>query len=137
LRAVGDELYRMKERPISPEELAKAKAILAADGVYQRETVEGLARRLGYWTTMVGDADFEEEYQRRVHEVTAEDVQRVAKRYLAPENATVVALAPKGQEALVEPASLVESLREGLAPKARAKVSRKRDEVGLVELPGG
>lgn len=136
LRAVGDELYRMKERPISAEELAKAKAILAADGIYQRETVEGLARRLGYWTTMVGDADFEEEYQARVHEVSVDDVQRVARKYLSPENATIVALAPKGQETVVEPSSLVTHLTSGLAPKTRSKLPPK-DEVGLVELPGG
>ncbi len=137
LHAIGDEIHRLKERPISAEELSKAKAILAADGIYQRETVEGLARRLGYWSTMIGDADFEDEYQRRVQRVSADDVQRVARRYLVPEAATVVALAPKGQEALVEPAALVQHLSAGLAPKAPAKRTRKPDEVGLVELSGG
>lgn len=136
LRSIGDEVYRLKERPIAAEELQKAKAMLAADGVYQRETVEGLARRLGYWSTMVGDASFEDEYQRRVHLVTAEDVQRVARKYLVPESATVVALAPKGQEAAVETTALVKSLHEGLTPKLKSKPSHGA-EVGLVKLSGG
>src|SRR5690606_26552382 len=83
-----------------------------------------------------GDADFEDEYQRRIQQVSADDVQRVARKYLVPEAATVVALAPKGQEALVEPAALVEHLCAGLKPKAPAKRA-KSQEMGLIKLPGG
>jgi zinc protease len=136
LENIGDELSRLSHRPVAEEELRKAKAILAADGIYQRETVEGLARRLGYWNAMVCDPGFEEVYQARIAAVSADDVMRVARRYLRPEAATVVALAPKGQEALVEPARLLERLKRGLAPATPANARPKRER-GLIQLPGG
>jgi len=136
LRALGNEVRRLKERGASAEELTKAKTMLRSDAVYQRETVEGMARRLGYWRSMVGDPNHEDQYQADVEAVTAEDIVRVARRYLTAETANVIALAPKGQEAFVEPAALMEPLAEGLrgpAPRSRATASGPR----LHEIEGG
>ncbi|MFZ9889744.1 MAG: M16 family metallopeptidase, partial [Myxococcota bacterium] len=91
LRAVGEVVRKVQEEPPPTHELKKAQGILAADGVYQRETVEGLARRLGYWSTSVGDPSYEEKYQEGIRAVTAQDVQRVARKYLSPQGATIVA----------------------------------------------
>lgn len=137
LRALGGEVFRLKERGATAEELTKAKNMLRSDAVYQRETVEGVARRLGYWRSMVGDPNHEDEYQRGVDAVTAEDITRVARLYMTPETANIVALAPNGQEAVVEPETMMASLAEGLrGPSQRARTAASSG-AQLHELEGG
>jgi zinc protease len=44
-----DEVLRLGREPISEEELARAKATLEADAIYAKETMQGCARKLGYF----------------------------------------------------------------------------------------
>jgi len=92
--ALLDEVARLQKDPVGPEELAKAKNQLTAQFVFGLQGVEGLATQIGQSKLMRGDAkawlgDYEA-YQA----VTADDVQRVAKQYLAPENLTMVVIPP-------------------------------------------
>jgi zinc protease len=93
--ALFDEVAQLQKDPVGPEELAKAKNQLTAGFVFGLQGVEGLAAQIGQSKLMRGDArawvgDYEA-YQA----VTAEDVMRVAKEYLVPENLTVVVIPPK------------------------------------------
>ena len=134
LKAIGDQIRRLQDG-VSPQELEKAKAILAADMVYQRETVEGLARRLGTWQLLTGDPAFEAEYQRRLQAVTAEEVTEAARTIFNPEHANVVALVPKDQEARVTDAELTRMANEALRPRTRRATS-VRERISVEKVKG-
>ena len=135
LAALGAELVRVKEG-VTPAEMQKARALLASDAIYQRETVEGLARRLGTWTLLTDDPGFEASYQARVAAVTADDVREVAARIIDERSATVVALAPRAQESLVDASKLMDIARQALSPPRR-RTTLMQDRVTRVALPNG
>ena len=89
VRAVLDEVLRMTFEEVPPEELAKAKTILESDRVYDKETVQGYARKLGFFSAIAGDPNFEERYLADLHKTTAADLRRVANEYLHTANMSI------------------------------------------------
>ena len=84
-----EEIARVRDKPIAADELDKAKNQLAAGFVFGLQTVDGVARALGRaryvegdWRRFVQGAD-------RYLAVTADDVQRVARKYLIDTNLTL------------------------------------------------
>src|SRR5262249_57750424 len=49
LQATAELIFQLRGAPIPPDELATTKASIEAQAIYQRETVQGLARRLGVY----------------------------------------------------------------------------------------
>ena len=100
--AILEQVFRLRYEDVSDEEIKKAKAIIESDAIYQKETVQGQARKLGFFETVAGGLDYEEEYNRQVREVTPAKIRETVTRYLTPDNATVALLLPhaeKGKEA--------------------------------------
>jgi predicted Zn-dependent peptidase len=91
------EIERVKTEPIAAWELEKAR------NNAKRAVVAGLtsslqrATLLAEYAASYGDANLINERVNRLLKVTADDVQRVAKQYLTPENRTVVVTVPKAQ----------------------------------------
>ncbi len=75
------------------EEMEKNIRRLEAAYLLEHETPEALAGGLGYFE-LLGDCRLAETYIDRLAAVTPEDVSRVARVYLRPENATIVAYGP-------------------------------------------
>jgi zinc protease len=98
-RAIMRELFRLAHEDVSPDELAKARTIIESDAVYQKETVQGMARKLGFFQTVAGGTEYEAEYYRQVAAVTPEKIRQVAEKYLTTGNMTVAALVSKKDEA--------------------------------------
>lgn len=94
-RRILEECYSLGLNGISKEDLERAKANLESDFVYQKETVQGQARELGYLHCMMGDASFEKEYLSRIQAVSGEDIRRVLQKYLTPSNLTIGILHPR------------------------------------------
>ncbi len=90
-----DEVFRLRHERVPAEELDKARTMVEADTVFQRETVEGAARRMGYWESVAGDPNAEESYLAAVRAVGPDELLRVANTYLTPHRLTVSALLPK------------------------------------------
>jgi zinc protease len=95
LDALLEQVFRLRFEDVSDEELRKAKAIVESDAIYQKETVQGQARKLGFFETVAGGVGYEDEYNRQVRGVTAAKLREVATRYLTVENATVAAMLPR------------------------------------------
>lgn len=93
-RAVLDEVLRLSVEDVRPEELAKAKTILESDRVYDKETVQGYARKLGFFAAIAGDPNFEEGYLSVLHKTTATDLRRVAAEYLRVPNLSIYVQVP-------------------------------------------
>jgi zinc protease len=79
--AVLQELYRLQDELVSPEELAKAKKQKIADHVFDRQTVEQRARALGVDMLSTYDPNFGDPYVANIQKVTAESIREAARRY--------------------------------------------------------
>ncbi|HEY3323157.1 MAG TPA: pitrilysin family protein [Planctomycetota bacterium] len=89
-----------KGKKPSDEELDRAKRKVYTQRIFAQMTVDGEASTLGSDWQNTGDLDFAKHYADRVQQVTAEDVVRVAKKYLTREKLNVAVLLP-----VVAPAS--------------------------------
>ncbi len=96
LSQILKEIYRLQNEQVLDEELEKAKIQVETGFVYSQETMEGEARKLGLFQTMAGDPAAERIYLERIRKVSAEDIQRVARKYLGRKNFSVSLIAPEG-----------------------------------------
>lgn len=95
--AVREVLFRYREREVTEGELARARARVTAGYLQALATAEGRARILGNNLRTAGSADFHRAYLAGIAAVTPEDLRRVAGRYLAEENLTVVRIDPSAE----------------------------------------
>ncbi len=96
--AIASEVFQLGATPLQPEELRRAKTIIESDAVYQKETVQGQARKLGFFLSVAGTVDFEQEYNRRAADATLDQVRAVSARYLRAENLSLAVLTPSTKE---------------------------------------
>ena len=89
-------LASLRTLPPPEDELAVVKAIIEAESVYQRETVQGLARKLGHYEAAMGDLEEEGRYQAAIARLTPEHLREVAERYLRLDRAILTGLLPQG-----------------------------------------
>jgi zinc protease len=158
IRAATREVHRLRTEEITDEELELACRLLESDAVYQRETVQGQARKLGFYQSGTGGLEFEERYLMRLAALTPALVREAAERWLDPRALVAAAVLPPaadgesldqaGLQALLEEACAA-ALRES-APPLKPQLSRpppvrhavrvgsgKAGEVVRTELPGG
>jgi zinc protease len=111
------------------DELQRAKFNLESSFVYSRETMDGLASKLGFFEVNLGDYAFEKKYIENIKKVTPDDIKRVTARYLVPGNMTVSVLMPAGKEAAVTKESLAASVKDA-SHKTETKTQRDEAEEG-------
>ncbi|MGC8833472.1 MAG: M16 family metallopeptidase [Armatimonadota bacterium] len=93
-RAIYAELERLKNELISNDELEKAKSLLTAEFLRGLQTNMDLAEKLAYYQTVAGDWRYILRWEERIRGITAQDIQRVARRYLVERNRVVAAVVP-------------------------------------------
>jgi zinc protease len=99
-KALDQEIERLKKEPVDDQELQKAKNRIEADFVYSQDS-------LFYQGMLIAEYEISsswkaiDDYIPSIRKVSSEDILRVAKRYLNPDNRTVGILIPlppqKGQ----------------------------------------
>ncbi len=109
-QALYAEVERLKTELVSPRELEKAKNQIQASFVFSQDSIFSLAQQLASYEIVAGWPHWKA-YLPGIRAVTAEDVQRVAKKYLTTENRTVGVLIPGG------PATGGEQPATGTPPK--------------------
>ena len=92
-----DELHRIRNEKVSEEELKNAKANYTGDFVLALERPSTIAQYALNIETDKLPQDFYQNYLKKINEVTAEDIQRVAKKYFLADNARIVVVG-KGSE---------------------------------------
>lgn len=119
VEALLAQVFALSHTEVTADELSRAKTIIESDLVWQKETVQGQARKLGFYQTATGRLSFEREYYRRVSGATAAILRQTAARFLKPENLSLVVFSPrvKGKEA---------STGQDLQRRARAVFERAR-----------
>ncbi len=93
--AIRSELQQLRDQPVSPAELARAKNQLIAQTLRERETVDGQGAELGRAIVLEGDANRVNTDISDLQAVSAADVQRVARLYLKDEQRVVVRYLPQ------------------------------------------
>lgn len=97
-RALLTETYRLAHEDVSPSELAKAKVLIESDAVYQKETVQGMARKLGYFEVTAGSTEYEREYLKQVADLTPARIRQAMARVLSPEKLTLAVVVEEGKD---------------------------------------
>jgi zinc protease len=92
--ALDEEIARVVSDKVEARELQKAKNQLAARAVYQRERVSGLASNIGIDWVVAHDPLRPFTAAQKYDAVTADDVLRVAKKYLTKTNLSMLTLTP-------------------------------------------
>ena len=144
------QVYRMRSEEVTAEELSLACRLLESDAVYQRETVQGQARKIGFYQSSAGGVEFEQRYLEQVAQLTPARLREAAERWIDPQAVVLAALLPEAGE--VSEAALRELLDEAArtlpqrqargtaAPERRAPVKFSKPKTGPLlreELPGG
>ncbi len=86
----------LKESGVSADELAKAKKISLSHHLAALTTMRGQASDLGSNWFLTRNLNFTRDYLEAVQSTAADDIQRVAAKYLISENLTITSLNPKG-----------------------------------------
>lgn len=93
-QALREEVARLREAPVDPQELARVKAQVIASEVYGRDSMFYQAMRLGIYETVGLGHRRLDELIAGIEAVTAEQLQAVAQKYLIDERLTVGVLDP-------------------------------------------
>jgi len=94
LAAIWEEILLVGQEGVTAEELYRVKVNAESDLIYGRQTVQGMARKLGYYELTAGDVQFEKEYLRRISLLESEDIRRAVKKYLKPSRSVISLLTP-------------------------------------------
>jgi len=107
--AVGAEMNRLRTASVTAEELAEAKTQLISDTLRQRETFNGRAMELGEALVRTGSPLSADKLVADIQRVTAADIQRVARTYLADNSRLVI----KYRDEKQRPAGQAAAAQEG------------------------
>ena len=91
------ELRRIRDEPVPAPELAKAKAYITLGLPGEFETTAGSAARFRDLLAFGLPLDYYDRYIDRINAVTADDVQRLARQYVDPDDFDIVVVGDKSQ----------------------------------------
>ena len=134
-----DEVYRLTRARVRESELEKAKILILSESAYQRETVQGQARKLGFYEVVAGDHHFEEKYRETIRTLDVETLLTVARRYFTGAPAMVLQWPEDGPTAPSEE-DLLSAVSHAFA-RSKEQLRGRRDDSDLgvvkVELENG
>jgi len=125
-KALWDEVERAKSTLASAEELARVKTQIAAAYVFQKDSVSSQAFSYGSHEALYSWR-YPTTYVAEIRQVTAEDVQRVARKYLVADNSTT---------AIFEPTAPAGGEARGAAPRRLAADWPPEEPRHYAEWPG-
>ena len=102
-RALVSECMRMAQGAFTQEELETARTLALADEAFSRQTMEGQARKRGFFVSTAGDYLFERTHLNGIREATRDDIRKAALTLLDAHPTVVLQLpkdAPQGAIAL-------------------------------------
>lgn len=134
-----EQVERLKSEPVGERELQKVKNQAAADSFRELQGNSNLFFQLAILEAWLGWEEINE-YPRRLQEVTAEDIQRVAREYLTADRRGVALYTRKKGGAMREitlddvEASLPEELREMVMEQFRGQLAQLEAETDAETL---
>ena len=95
LTMMRNEIDQLKHNAPSHKELEVAKTNIESEMIYEKETADGVARKLGYFISLFGALEEEKKYYQAVANSRTNNITEMAHKYLNLETATVVSLYPE------------------------------------------
>ena len=93
-RVIWDQLHQVRVGDVEEQELTRVRRIFEARWARRLETAEGRANYLAEWEAL-GGWKLGDEYYRRYMSASADDIQRVVRKYLAEERAAALIYRPE------------------------------------------
>ncbi len=93
-QALLAQIQRLRDEPVLETELERIRNQLIASKVYEKDSVNAQARQIGSLETVGLGWKLMDEYVAHLSEITPEQIQAVARKFLIPENLTVALLEP-------------------------------------------
>lgn len=93
-KAIREMLADLRNKPPTADELARVKAQVIAELVYQQDSLSGQAQLIGSLAAMGFDWQLKDTMRDHIVKVTAADVSRVARTYLVDDRLTVARIVP-------------------------------------------
>ena len=117
------ELLRMCSEAPSADEMKRAITNIESEEFYAMETIEGVARKAGSFENLMGDYAYFQKFLKQVYALTPDDILKAARKYLAPDQMTIVAMVPR-DEKLIEKnvKTWVKTYAKEFAKVSKAKV---------------
>jgi len=112
LRETLRQVHRLQVEPVSEEELFRARTNVESDFIYSKESMEGQARKIGYYESDFGDPLYQKTYLKGIASVTPQEIMDLARTYLRPENLTVSLLLAPDQRTDLNAESLKRMVEE-------------------------
>jgi len=136
------EVETLRTVQVSPEELEKARVNFVANEHFERESVSGLAAKLGSFHVTADSWQAERDYLDRVKGATPALLLRVAKTWLRPDRLTVGAVLPEAEAHQLDASKVARAVDRAVADTDRALATPRPSErsgTGLVTyaLDGG
>ncbi|MFK5913304.1 MAG: pitrilysin family protein [Woeseiaceae bacterium] len=94
-KAINKEIAKVKKTKVTDKELERIKAQAVAEKVYEKDSIFYQAMQIGMLETVGLDWRLNDEYTDRIKQVTAEQIQQVAIKYLIKDTLTVAVLDPQ------------------------------------------
>jgi zinc protease len=144
IEAVAAEVERLRCQPVTDEELERARTNFLASEHFERESVSGLAGRLGSFHVLGGDYRKAPAYLAQIRSAAPADLLRAARAHLAPEHLNVAALLPESDAEALDDARIGRAVGRGIERTKRrfsapARLSAASGDSGLhsFRLPSG
>jgi len=119
-------------------EFQRAKTNIAADFIYSRQTMQGIARDLGYYETIAGDYTYGQKYLSAVRALTPEDIKDVAGKYFRAENVSVALVMPEKEGKDLTVSVVKDTVKEAFVEAAKfGEKIKKAPNVKRMTLKNG
>lgn len=123
-----EETERLRREAVSESELRRARVNFLASEQFERESVSGLASKLGSFEAMGGGFEREAWALDILREAGPSDLLDVARRYLEPESLTLAALLPESSDPEFDEFAFRRAIEQGLEAAARGGATDEREE---------
>jgi zinc protease len=135
--AALDEIEQIKSQGIDESRLSRAKTQLRVNQIKARQTTEGVISQLAIDFISSGDAHFSDHYLQRIDQVTPEQVQDAARRYLERRRLLTTALMPRESSGASDLPRAEDVLRAAAPTTRPASQPAVASKITRVELPNG
>ena len=130
LTRIQSETVGLLRKPVLDDEIFRAVTGIESSEFYGLETADGLARKIGSLTTLLGDPSEFQKYLKRVQEFDSKLARTMTLKYLDPARAHVVALVPKAHDLNTAKKSL-HAFVDGLS-KQWSEAKKEKSPVGRI-----
>lgn len=124
---IMEEADRLRRERVSQAELERARINFLASEQFDRESVSGVASKIGSYESMGGGWRREALALEILRNATPEDLLRVAQKYLEPDSLAVAALIPEDSDPALDESALRRSVARGVEAARLPRASSEPD----------